>query len=116
MIKNIEHKNLKDIFLKYTIYLILFPGFFFYQFMDMKNPVDADLKEEEKQSDKQSSPVGRKMLVLVILMIFFFFYVGLEVAFGTFLTTFAVKCKLGNLLSIFRSIKTACSEVLRKSC
>ena len=64
--------------------------------MDLKNEVDADLKEEEKETDKQSSPVGRKLLVLVILMIFFFFYVGLEVAFGTFLTTFAVKCKLGN--------------------
>ena len=36
----------------------------------------------------------KRMILLVTMMIFFFLYAGLEVAFGTFITTFAVKCKL----------------------
>ena len=66
-------------------------------FLDLsKKEEGEDTKVEKDEQKQQTAPVGRKLLVLVLLMIFFFFYVGLEVAFGTFLTTFSVKCKLGN--------------------
>ena len=50
------------------------------------------------QPDELSLGRDRKLLrlaMLAIMMFFQFLYVGLEVAFGTFLTTFAVKSKLG---------------------
>ena len=40
------------------------------------------------------------MVLLVIMMVFFFLYVGLEVAFGTFITTFAVTSKLGRTITM----------------
>jgi len=59
------------------------------------NSDDTDKKEIKPDSDKGDKVSGKKLLVLCITMIFFFLYVGLEVAFGTYLTTFAVKSRLG---------------------
>jgi len=63
-------------------------------------PVPASRSNQEANSCSGSPQTKQKdkikqMVLLVIMMVFFFLYVGLEVAFGTFITTFAVTSKLG---------------------
>ena len=59
---------------------------------------------DQTNSESKSSPEPlqskqmnkfKKMFLLVNMMVFYFLYAGLEVAYGTFITTFAVTSKLG---------------------
>jgi len=53
-------------------------------------------KEDAKKNDDKMKFLGLRMTAIIMLhMIFYFLYVGLEVAFGTFIAVFAVECKLG---------------------
>jgi hypothetical protein len=60
---------------------------------------DNPAQEEAKPAAGAGGGKGRtpviELLVVGLLAVLFFLYVGLEVAFGTFLTVFSVKCKLG---------------------
>ena len=86
-------------------------GFLFYFLSDWRQ--EALTQQSGDQFNSDTAPVAtsvqtnelspgrhrkwRGLAVLVIQMVFTFLYVGMEVAFGTFLTTFAVKSKLGGL-------------------
>ena len=73
-------------------------GFLFYFFLDLRRENVGPVEKTEKKKESKG-PEGVKLVVLILSMVFFFLYVGLEVAFGIFITPFAVKCRLGNHLS-----------------
>lgn len=59
-------------------------------------PAVADKTSPKDSAD--SSTKGRlviELMAVALLSLMFFLYVGLEMAFGNFLTVFSVKCKLG---------------------
>ena len=72
--------------------LLLSFGFLFYHFRDREAAKNA-IKEEKK---KEENKLGKTHVILVVssLSVLFFLYVGMEVAFGTFVSVFAVQSKL----------------------
>jgi len=59
---------------------------------DQNNPESKPASEPPQT--KQVNQI-KKMFLLANMMVFYFLYAGLEVAYGTFITTFAVTSKLG---------------------
>jgi len=59
---------------------------------DMEEKDNQEIKQDKENENKL---FGIKLVILIIMMLFFFLYVGQEVAFGTFISVFAVRCKLG---------------------
>ena len=55
-------------------------------------------QEIKQDKDNENKLFGIKLVILIIMMLFFFLYVGQEVAFGTFISVFAVRCKLGRYI------------------
>ena len=74
-------------------------GFFLYFFKDIRkeqsseNSTDTEeSKKEEVCKNQMSSNI--KIILVGIMSSMFFFYVGMEVAFGTYISVFAVKSNL----------------------
>ena len=51
--------------------------------------------KEEGKAEGQDLPLNLKMALVSIMSVMFFVYVGMEVAFGTFISVFAVESDLG---------------------
>ena len=91
-------------------YFLLVSGLFLFYFIrdwgkNKKNGGGGGtpaVKGTTTSKEGNSAKVVKRPLVEVVvvglLAILFFLYVGLEVAYGTFLTVFSVKCKLGRYL------------------
>jgi hypothetical protein len=69
----------------------------------------AATEEKEGEGVTKRGRLVLEIVVIALLSLMFFLYVGLEVAYGTFLTVFSVRSKLGRYLS--HSNGTACSSV-----
>lgn len=80
--------------------IIISIAFVSYFIIDERNGKSSKGEETEQSIDKKAEDkatplLGVKLVILIVMMIFFFLYVGQEVAFGTFISVFAVECKLG---------------------
>ncbi len=93
--------------------ILVFIIYFINDERNQKSNQPKDMEEKDNQEIKQDKEnenklLGIKLVILIIMMLFFFLYVGQEVAFGTFISVFAVRCKLGGyiLCHFFRTFFT----------
>jgi hypothetical protein len=64
--------------------------------------------EEKGEGVTKRGRLVLEIVVISLLSLMFFLYVGLEVAYGTFLTVFSVRSKLGRYLIQFHSTSSVC--------
>jgi len=78
-------------------FLVAF-GFLFYYILDLKthsNHKDNTSDQNQENKTNQDRDKCNKILLTCIISLFFFFYVGMEVTYGTFVSTFGVESALG---------------------
>ena len=80
-------------------------GFLTFHFISKRNPsLHQELRKPEQEANMTldeigtpkngSSNTGCKVLFISVMIAYFFMYVGMEVMYGTFVTTFSVECEL----------------------
>ena len=73
-----------------------FPNPVFKQAKDEMNSASSQMQilELEQDPTKRANYKRWKILTVILTLVFMHIYLGVEISFGSFLTTFAVKCKL----------------------
>ncbi len=95
--------NIISIFLVFIIYFINDERNKKSKCNQPKDMEEKDNQEIEQDKENENKLFGIKLIILIIMMLFFFLYVGQEVAFGTFISVFAVRCKLGRYILCYFS-------------
>jgi len=87
-------KALYPMVASYAVFMSL--GFLFYFIKDSRkeheNPTETEAKKEKSSEEGFSRRL--KLITVGLVAVFFFLYVGMEVAFGTFISVFSVESKL----------------------
>lgn len=89
-------KTLYSIIGSYS-FLVSF-GFLFYYILDLKsktNDKDNTTDQNEENKTRKDNNKCKKIILTCIISTFFFFYVGMEITYGTFVSTFGVESALG---------------------
>merc|ERR1719483_1347931 len=88
--------TIKDLYPMVGSYPILISFLFFFYFVKDSRKASEQSKETDESNGKKENVEKLKFKIVTVglVAIFFFLYVGMEVAFGTFVSVFAVESKL----------------------